>query len=233
MNRSNSNESLASPTKRSKILSLFKQNSKSYDGNDPTNKVDNPSPALKTIKKSQKIQARDIKDLDANDSDGRNILHRACVEQNRENIRDIIQDYEICLKHPSLIGNKQISETELDYKIKQYVNKPDNYGNSPLLNACVQNYDKSPGDRYHIIEFLLSKGADPTIRNKRTKWTAINWLSYFGDEKSIEFLLTKDIDLHIPDYEGFYPIDLAGKNVNFLINSEKIWNNNQASWEIY
>lgn len=49
-----------------------------------------------------------------------------------------------------------------------YVNAPDLYNNTPLLNACAKNYDKVGNNRCQILKYLIDNFAEPNHRNSRT-----------------------------------------------------------------
>ena len=123
------NDLIQSPSKKRNLFSLLKhQRSKSNDANDP-NSNEFFSPVAKKHKKSTKLQARDIKDLDSKDSDGRNILHRAAVEQNHKYICGVIQDYEIYLEHDFSLNQSNIisKQDHITKEIKKYINQLDDY----------------------------------------------------------------------------------------------------------
>lgn len=108
----------------------------------------------------------------------------------------------------------------------KYVNLMDKFGNSPILNTCSQNFEKSSIERSECLKILLENYANPNIRNKMTGWSCLYWLCFYGDEKSVELILefktlvpnneNEEVELHKPDYLGFYPIDLAGKKVKIM-----------------
>ena len=181
---------------------------------------------------------RNLKDLKAIDINRRTILHRAALEQNYHLINEILIDFK------SFHVEKNSDDPEK--LLKEYVNNLDMFGNSPLINACSQQYDYSNEERKKCIKLLLEAGALPKIRNKRTRWSCIYWLCFYGDLDSINVLLGKEgeassgigveqklslrnetltgkgkvkIQVGKPDYMGFYPLDLAGKKVVSDFNS--------------
>ncbi len=171
---------------------------------------------------------RNLKDLKALDINERTILHRAALEQNYQLINEILLDFESF--------HREKNSEDPERLLKEYVNELDMFGNSPLINACSQQYDYSNEKRKNCINLLLKAGATPKIRNKRTRWSCIYWLCFYGDSDSIDALVKNDliprmdskthligenlaeppklkIQLAKPDYMGFYPLDLAGKKV--------------------
>jgi ankyrin repeat protein len=55
-----------------------------------------------------------------------------------------------------------------------------------------------------------------------TKWTPLHWLSRYGDQKLCELLVNNGAIPCVPDNDGYFPIDYAGKfqmasTVEFLV----------------
>ena len=135
--------------------------------------------------------------MQAKDLNDRTILHRAALEQNIEVLNDLIG------------GNKNF---------EKILNLKDIFGNTPILLCCCQNFEKSKTSRIECLKFLKSKGADPNIKNRRTRWSCLHWCAYYGDFESVSFLLLSEqakYDSCIPDYKGYYPLDLAAKEVKY------------------
>ena len=180
------------------------------------------------------IQQRNYEDLIAKDINHRTLLHRAALEQQFVLMSDIISDYKEYLNEKHTKNEKYATQTDkyftqiekdasltIDEKIardlKKFINKPDKFGNTPLINACSQSYSGS--SRHPCVKLLLENGADVNIRNKRTLWNGIYWIAYHGDEESAKLLLDKFISINQPDYQGFYPLDIFGKQVSFYMSN--------------
>jgi len=171
-----------------------------------------PTENLDLLENKQKIQLeRVLDDLKAKDKNNRTLLHRAALDQNVKLMEDVIKDYE----------NIQQKDPKID-PIKKFIDERDKFGNTPLLNACslkIQN----ESSRASCLTLLLQKEADVDVRNERTMWNAMHWIAYYGELDCANILLQHNISIHEPDYQGFYTIDIAGKQVSlifyiFLIN---------------
>lgn len=42
----------------------------------------------------------------------------------------------------------------------------------------------------------------------------MHWVAYYGDLQTLNFLIEKKARTFNTDYQGYYPIDLAGKKEN-------------------
>ncbi|CAD8128142.1 unnamed protein product [Paramecium sonneborni] len=148
----------------------------------------------------------DIKEaLKQTDYDERNILHRACLDQQIKQIKDIIEE---------------IIEKKDDDAFKECLIKEDKFHCQPLLLCCIKPKTvESDKMRMQCIQFLLNPckekphiRADVNCNNPRTLWTCLHWAAYYGDKESVEVLLENNIHVFLPDYKGQYAVDLAGKN---------------------
>jgi len=140
------------------------------------------------------VHVQDMLRLDRN---GRTILHRAALDQNMDLVKDL------CLS----------AETKIDNYVVEFIDKPDKFGNTPLLNACTENNDHSYIRRGKCIEILLQARANPNIRSKNTLWTPLTWCAYYGDVASIKSLLQAGAHAFWPDHKGLYPLDYYGLQV--------------------
>ena len=141
-------------------------------------------------KKNLGIVVEDI-NLDQVDEEKRNILHKACLQIKKTIIEDL---------SPTLT--------------KEYVNKLDKFGNSPLILACklpLKNYN---AERNKIIEILIEKGANIQCIEPINGWTALHWCCFNGDLFSAKTLVKNGANFFLPSKKGFFPIDLAGKKSN-------------------
>lgn len=156
-----------------------------------------------------KIQIqRNLDDLVATDINQRTILHRAALEQNEDLLADIVNDYS------DIWNNAALSERKMK-PLFEFINSPDKFGNTPLLNACSLrlDIDTSNSTRLNCVKLLLLNGADVNCRNNRTFWNAMFWVAYHGDEACAKILIERNIEINQPDHQGFYPLDIAGKQV--------------------
>lgn len=160
-----------------------------------------------------KIQIqRNLDDLVATDINQRTILHRAALEQNEDLLTDIVNDYS------DIWNNTPLSERKMK-PLFEFINSPDKFGNTPLLNACSLrlDIDTSNSTRLNCVKLLVANGADVNSRNNRTFWNAMFWVAYHGDEACAKLLIERNIEINQPDDQGFYPLDVAGKQVIYSI----------------
>jgi len=86
------------------------------------------------------------------------------------------------------------------------------FGYTPLSFACMQNQGHNSKEfRFRCIKALVKYKASPNSFNNRTLWSPIHWLAYYGDLKSLKFLIENGAVTVIPDFEGNLPMDLAAK----------------------
>ncbi|EGR27500.1 hypothetical protein IMG5_195040 [Ichthyophthirius multifiliis] len=147
---------------------------------------------------------------------GRNVLHRACLEQNSQLINEIIDDY---IKIYSQLSYSQ----QQKYKnIQNYINTEDAFQNTAIILCCLQQNQDSFKNRIQCIRILVSKEARINQRNPRTLWTALHWSAYYLDYQSVSFLLQNGAFACFPDYIGQYPIDMAGISGNVKIKNNNL-----------
>lgn len=61
------------------------------------------------------------------------------------------------------------------------------------------------------IKFLLECKANPNVRNKVTGFTPLHWACRYNELSIVHALCSKGAVEYIPDFQGFTPIDYAGK----------------------
>lgn len=129
------------------------------------------------------------------DEEGRNIIHRACFNLKLAIVTDIIERM----------------KSNLLFNSNEYLNEPDNFGNTPLLLVCKQYNMKLNEDRLNILKILVNNGAVFKVVQPSVLWTPMHWLSFNKAENCIIEYIKETGDLHYcPDKDGFFPIDLAG-----------------------
>ena len=158
--------------------------------------------------------------LKAYDEEGRNILHKACLNLKFDIVNDLITQI-----------NKYFIE-----KTKK-LNKKDKFGNTPLLLACKQptkvidtsidqinneittnnsnkifeNSNYNNENRYKILNILVDNGALFNIVQPCNLWSTFHWLSFNKDSVSIKSFLTNYNFLVLcPNKQGYFPIDFSG-----------------------
>ena len=133
------------------------------------------------------------------DKNGRNSLHRAAFEQNHELVKKIFIS---------------LGKTDIEILLK----RKDKYGNTPILNACVGEDNQA---RFKCLQQFQNYREKITDVNPKSGWSAVHWCAFYGDINSLKILCNKRSIIYLPDIHGFFPIDLAGKNV-ILINFGKV-----------
>lgn len=157
---------------------------------------------------------RNLADLMAKDINKRTLLHRAALDQNHKLMEEVINDYEAIEKNYKNEKNQEDPQAVEIKPLKDFINTPDIFGNTPLLNACslkIQGESK----REDCLTLLLDHGANVNAKNKRTLWNALHWIAYHGEIESAKILVERKdpISMHEPDFQGYYAIDVAGKQV--------------------
>jgi len=142
-----------------------------------------------------------VQDMLRKDRNGRTILHRAALDQNMDLVKDLCTG----------------AEAKVENFVMEFIDKPDKFGNTPLLNACTENNDYSYVRRAKCIDTLLQARANPNIKNKDTLWTPLTWCAYYGDVASIKSLLQSGAHAFWPDDKGLYPLDYCGMQVIIFI----------------
>ncbi|KAL4481466.1 hypothetical protein ABPG74_007555 [Tetrahymena malaccensis] len=234
-----------SPNKDQKQLVLQKESSKQTQ----KSKKESTNAKKQVVKKKKKSnkqkQVYQSDDFTLTNQVGRNILHRQCLKQNVEMIKDLLVQYkklkelEYDLQQKLQQQNFDVPEQSPDQALQDYINQLDNFGNSPLILCCIQQFDDEINFRYECLKLLLEAGADVNHRNPRTLWSALHWSSHYGDDKSIQLLLTfqskelkgltpqqiQPLSINqnyqfnktyqcFPDQQGLFPLDLAGISGN-------------------
>ena len=75
----------------------------------------------------------------------------------------------------------------------------DIYNNTPLLLACVYDYEAKSVDREKTIDILLDHGANPNCQNMYTGFTPMHWEARYGKEDSIRKFIQYEAIEYIPD----------------------------------
>lgn len=132
---------------------------------------------------------------------GRTVFHKCCLDQNPRILKLNIE------KLRATSQNFKDFEENLD----NYINMKDIYNNTPLLLACVYNYEAKSADRQKTIDILLENGANPNCQNMYTGFTPMHWEARYGKEETIKSFIRYGAIEYIPDERGYRPIDYAGK----------------------
>ena len=160
---------------------------------------------------------RNLADLMATDINKRTLLHRAALDQNHKLMEEVINDYEAIEKNYKNGRNEEDPDAVEIKPLKDFINTPDIFGNTPLLSACslkIQGESK----REDCLTLLLDHGANVNAKNKRTLWNALHWIAYHGEIESAKIMVERKdpISMHEPDFQGYYAIDIAGKQVFYF-----------------
>ncbi|CAK78542.1 unnamed protein product (macronuclear) [Paramecium tetraurelia] len=178
-------------------------------------------------------------DFTVQDQDKRNILHQTALRQDAKILELLIQDYHNLLKENkkqdraklqrkvSQIKNNENEDEEIieidfdceDYdflelqdQVKKYVQQPDIFGCTPIQICCFLNDPKFHQNRQECLKILIENGSDVNEANPHNLWRPLHWCSFYGDEGSVKLLLQNKAFSFLCDYNGLYPMDLAGKN---------------------
>ncbi|CAD8095052.1 unnamed protein product [Paramecium sonneborni] len=206
-------------------------------------------------------------DFTVQDQDKRNILHQTALRQDARILELLILDYQNLLKENkkqerlrnkrriSSIQNdendenddEQIIEIDFDIEdyqfseiqdqVKKYVQQPDIFGCTPIQICCFLNDSKKNQNRQECLKILIENGSDVNEVNPHNQWRPLHWCSFYGDKSSVQLLLQNKAYSFLCDNNGFYPIDLSGKNkhvqvleilienlVDFLSDCQLFWN---------
>lgn len=132
---------------------------------------------------------------------GRTVFHKCCLDQNPRILRLNIE------KLRATASNAD----EFEELLNHYINMKDFYNNTPLLLACIYDYEAKKLDRQKTIDLLLQNGADPNCQNLYTGFTPMHWEARYGKVDSIRAFVERGAIEYIPDERGYRPIDYAGK----------------------
>lgn len=83
--------------------------------------------------------------------------------------------------------------------------------------CCFANFN----ERSSCLKLFLEDG-DLNSCNPRTQWGPSHWVAFYGDVDSMRLLIDKEVILFKPDYEGYYPLDLAGRNNKKIVAQQII-----------
>lgn len=137
-------------------------------------------------------------DLSDTDKEGRNIIHRAFLQNNLELIENFL--------NVGKITDKKLLDIE------------DKYGNTPIILACKLPMKESENfTRKKLIQTLIRYDVNLNQTEKINLWNASHWLCQNQDYESLIVFMRNGGAYFTPDLEGNFPIDIAGK-----LNNEKI-----------
>lgn len=108
--------------------------------------------------------------------------------------------------------NEAISkkDTSLIYRLireGEDINKPDQYGSTPLMSACRYSIDTA------IVKFLLQHGAEPdSPRTEKGRTALLVACAYYGDVPAIRMLIKYGADVNAAAYDGSTALMLAAKS---------------------
>lgn len=171
--------------------------------------------------------------IDMQNRNGNNELHYACKNGDTDIIGYLTMN---------AANDFMLSYAAWDngyYDKKQYINKENNYGSTPLHHACLHNQlaavicliedhnadidirnkrGKSPLDvacskgHIKIIEYLVNEAGDNVNKQNNDGWTPMHYACHHGKLETVKFLVEEcNADISIRNYSGEYPIDLANK----------------------
>ena len=83
--------------------------------------------------------------------------------------------------------------------------------NTPLLLACIYNYEVRREDKLEITQELLDNGSNPNVYNLYSGFTPLHWAARYGEVKIILMLLEAGAHEYCPDHKGYSALDYAGK----------------------
>lgn len=127
------------------------------------------------------------------DKSGRTLLHNAILEELSSIVTYLINNVPELLEKGDKKGLKplhycalknDVKTAELLVKKGVNVDSVDNYGNTPLWRAVFE----SRGEKYEIVIFFISLGANPTTKNN-TGISPLDFANEVDDKKLIEILL--------------------------------------------
>ena len=138
-------------------------------------------------KRKNALKAESI-NISQEDLEKRTIIHRACYQLKYDIINEL---------------KSQLNE--------ENVNKPDIYGNTPIILACKLQTKETNKLRCDIIKILISKKAKLYHTEPVNGWTPLHWVCFNGDLDATKLLLENGAIFFQPCLNGNFPIDLAGK----------------------
>lgn len=106
---------------------------------------------------------------------GRNPFHRCCLEQNPRILSLLIRKLEYAAEKLSAKIDEEGKPIDYKEKIAKALNKRDHFNNTPLLLACVYDYENRREDQRKTVEILLGNKAESNVQNKFSGFTPIHW----------------------------------------------------------
>ncbi len=95
--------------------------------------------------------------------------------------------------------------------LKGRLNSTDLHGKTPLLWACMANYNdvkqlkKTEEGRIKIVDVLLAKGSSVSVRDHEG-WDSVTWAAWSGMDQLISFLLTHGASVNTHTNRGWTPL---------------------------
>ncbi|XP_041483640.1 tyrosine-protein kinase HTK16-like [Lytechinus variegatus] len=139
-------------------------------------------------------------------------LHRATCERWAEGVALILED-SLCgtldarnadgrtaLHEAAALGEENIIFRLLEKGAN--INSKDSNGVTPLYTACSSNQPKA-------CQFLMIKGADPTLRHPRTGWVPLHEAAMKGHAGCVKELIMNGAPCHPRSADNDTPLDLA------------------------
>jgi ankyrin repeat protein len=85
-------------------------------------------------------------------------------------------------------------------------------GLCPLNEACRAKGKSALENekREEFITYLVEKSPQINAAHNQTGWRCIHWLSLHGDTNLVRLFLQKGAYPHMPEYSGYFPVDIAG-----------------------
>ncbi|MCP5369897.1 MAG: ankyrin repeat domain-containing protein [Rickettsiaceae bacterium] len=105
----------------------------------------------------------------------------------------------------------------------EHLNSRNKEGNTSLHAAVSARTEVNQEVNQELVDLLLNKGADPTIKNNGGN-TPLHLASLCGNKKIVDLLIDKEVDLNIQNTDGNTPLHLASllgykEVVDLLLNN--------------
>ena len=100
-------------------------------------------------------------------------MHRVCCEQ----------QYSVFKKIMKFVARES---DQNKIKLKDYINRPDDFGSTPIILSCVlNNNEESDILRFNLLKDLIAYGANVNKFSKRTFWGPLHWCCFYKDYDSV------------------------------------------------